>query len=84
MPFHKQVVGEVAAGGEASQGATRTRPFELRLCQHHRMDAFLFDPSGKVALVTGGSRGLGLEMVRAFAAQGAWAAEAMQTIEEKK
>jgi NAD(P)-dependent dehydrogenase (short-subunit alcohol dehydrogenase family) len=31
----------------------------------------LFDFEGKVALVTGGSRGLGLEMVRAFAARGA-------------
>jgi len=31
----------------------------------------LFDLSGKVALVTGGSRGLGLEMVRAFAHAGA-------------
>jgi NAD(P)-dependent dehydrogenase (short-subunit alcohol dehydrogenase family) len=30
----------------------------------------LFDLSGKVALITGGSRGLGLEMVRAFAAHG--------------
>ena len=31
----------------------------------------LFDLAGKVALVTGGSRGLGLEMVRALAAHGA-------------
>jgi NAD(P)-dependent dehydrogenase (short-subunit alcohol dehydrogenase family) len=31
----------------------------------------LFDLSGKVALITGGSRGLGLQMVRAFAQAGA-------------
>ncbi len=31
----------------------------------------LFDFTGKVAMVTGGSRGLGLEMVRAFAKRGA-------------
>jgi NAD(P)-dependent dehydrogenase (short-subunit alcohol dehydrogenase family) len=31
----------------------------------------LFDLSGKVALITGGSRGLGLQMVRAFAKHGA-------------
>jgi len=31
----------------------------------------LFDLSGKVALITGGSRGLGLQMVRAFAKNGA-------------
>lgn len=34
------------------------------------MDA-LFDLTGKIALVTGGSRGLGLQMVRAFAERGA-------------
>jgi len=31
----------------------------------------LFDLSGKIALITGGSRGLGLQMVRAFARHGA-------------
>jgi NAD(P)-dependent dehydrogenase (short-subunit alcohol dehydrogenase family) len=35
------------------------------------MTADLFDLTGKVALVTGGSRGLGLQMVRAFADHGA-------------
>jgi NAD(P)-dependent dehydrogenase (short-subunit alcohol dehydrogenase family) len=35
------------------------------------MTADLFDLSGKIALVTGGSRGLGLQMVRAFAEHGA-------------
>ena len=30
-----------------------------------------FDLTGKIALITGGSRGLGLQMVRAFAAHGA-------------
>ena len=34
-------------------------------------DQDLFDLSGKVALITGGSRGLGLQMVRAFARHGA-------------
>ncbi len=35
------------------------------------MTSELFDLSGKVALITGGSRGLGLQMVRAFARHGA-------------
>ena len=35
------------------------------------MSENLFDLTGKVALVTGGSRGLGLQMVRAFAKAGA-------------
>lgn len=39
----------------------------------NQMDTFrkYFDLSGKVAVITGGSRGLGLEMARAFAAVGA-------------
>ena len=35
------------------------------------MPADLFDLTGKIALITGGSRGLGLQMVRAFAERGA-------------
>jgi NAD(P)-dependent dehydrogenase (short-subunit alcohol dehydrogenase family) len=35
------------------------------------MSADLFDLTGKIALITGGSRGLGLQMVQAFAARGA-------------
>lgn len=35
------------------------------------MSGSLFDLTGKIALVTGGSRGLGLQMVRAFASAGA-------------
>ena len=45
------------------------------------MTANLFDLSGKTALVTGGSRGLGLQMVRAFAAAGADVAIASRKIE---
>jgi NAD(P)-dependent dehydrogenase (short-subunit alcohol dehydrogenase family) len=36
-----------------------------------RLTDALFDFAGKVAMVTGGSRGLGLQMVRAFAQRGA-------------
>ncbi|MCA8901084.1 MAG: SDR family oxidoreductase [Hyphomonas sp.] len=41
----------------------------------------LFDLTGKVALVTGGSRGLGLQMVRAFAERGADVVIASRKIE---
>jgi len=41
----------------------------------------LFDLSGKIALVTGGSRGLGLQMVRAFAQRGADVVVASRKIE---
>lgn len=42
----------------------------------------LFDLTGKVALVTGGSRGLGFEMVKAFAAHGADIVIASRKIED--
>ena len=45
------------------------------------MSAELFDLSGKVAIVTGGSRGLGREMVLAFAAHGADVVVASRKIE---
>jgi NAD(P)-dependent dehydrogenase (short-subunit alcohol dehydrogenase family) len=41
----------------------------------------LFDLTGKVALVTGGSRGLGYQMVRAFAEHGADIVVASRKIE---
>ncbi|MDH3641998.1 MAG: SDR family oxidoreductase [Gammaproteobacteria bacterium] len=41
----------------------------------------IFDLSGKVAIVTGGSRGLGLEMSRAFAAAGASVVIASRKVE---
>ncbi|ROZ68740.1 SDR family NAD(P)-dependent oxidoreductase [Ramlibacter sp. WS9] len=41
----------------------------------------LFDLTGKVAIVTGGSRGLGLEMAKAFAEQGAHVVIASRKLE---
>jgi NAD(P)-dependent dehydrogenase (short-subunit alcohol dehydrogenase family) len=41
----------------------------------------LFDLTGKIALITGGSRGLGLEMVRAFSRRGADIVVASRKIE---
>lgn len=49
--------------------------------QHSQMSAELFDLSGKVAIVTGGSRGLGREMVLAFAEHGADVVIASRKIE---
>ena len=51
------------------------------MCQHAQMSAELFDLSGKVAIVTGGSRGLGREMVLAFAEHGADVVIASRKIE---
>jgi NAD(P)-dependent dehydrogenase (short-subunit alcohol dehydrogenase family) len=45
------------------------------------LDDDLFDLTGKVAIVTGGSRGLGLEMSRAFARSGASVVVASRKVE---
>jgi NAD(P)-dependent dehydrogenase (short-subunit alcohol dehydrogenase family) len=50
--------------------ARQVRQIGRRAAELPAMDD-LFDLSGKIAVITGGSRGLGLQMVRAFAARGA-------------
>src|SRR5262245_31901322 len=53
--------------GRARDGRHSPR---LRIPEETMIDPF-FDLSGKIALITGGSRGLGLQMVHAFADRGA-------------
>ena len=46
------------------------------------MDKDIFDLSGKIALITGGSRGLGRQMALAFAARGADVAVVSRKLEQ--
>jgi NAD(P)-dependent dehydrogenase (short-subunit alcohol dehydrogenase family) len=49
---------------------------------YRRLTATRWDPAGKVVLITGGGRGLGLELARAFAKRGARLVLCSRSIEE--
>src|SRR5579872_3265577 len=63
-------LGQLLDASGLGYAAGQVRRIGRRAVELPAMDE-LFDLSGKIAVITGGSRGLGLQMVRAFAARGA-------------
>jgi NAD(P)-dependent dehydrogenase (short-subunit alcohol dehydrogenase family) len=84
-PFREDVLGiaagsvacfeepltDVVGSGDAVKLVARTVAIAPGVCDRFKGMDPLFDLTGKIALVTGGSRGLGYEMVKAFSDRGA-------------
>jgi NAD(P)-dependent dehydrogenase (short-subunit alcohol dehydrogenase family) len=79
-PYHRKVKpGDPSPNDPAAAAATNRESHMTAASESSRPD--LFDLTGKVAVVTGGSRGLGREMCLAFAQHGADVAIASRKIE---